>query len=338
MNNLKNNGATDLEYDGIETLGTNGTSDNNLRYVGATPNNYIYYNCSTTNLEEMNNKTCEKWRIIGLMNNIEDEYGNKASRVKIMRNEELGTYSWDSSESTINNGYGINQWGTSGTYEGADLMRELNTDYLGNLTVGTDGKWYSGEYSRKLYDMPRKTLNTNAQKMIETVKWNIGTNGNNDVLTWKTKNMYIYERSNNNGKSCSGNTNCNDEVTRTTTWTGKIALMYPSDFGYATSGSALVDKETCLNTTLYSWNKDSARGCNSNSWIYATYGNAQWTLTPRAGTSFGPHAHNVMYVGNYVDGMHAYNKYGVRPVLYLKSNVLIADGDGLSSNPYKLTM
>ncbi len=95
MVNLKNNGSSDLEYDGVDTLGEYGTNDNNLRYVGLNANNYIYYNCSTTNLEEMNNRTCEKWRIIGLMNNIEDEYGNKASRVKIMRNESLGTYSWD---------------------------------------------------------------------------------------------------------------------------------------------------------------------------------------------------------------------------------------------------
>ena len=28
-------------------------------------------------------------------------------------------------------------------------MRELNTDYLGNITVGTDGKWYNGRNNLK---------------------------------------------------------------------------------------------------------------------------------------------------------------------------------------------
>ena len=51
--------------------------------------------------------------------------------IKIRRAESLGTYSWDSSDSSTNSGDGINQWGPSGSYEGADLMRELNTDYLG---------------------------------------------------------------------------------------------------------------------------------------------------------------------------------------------------------------
>ncbi len=74
----------DLMYDGVDTLGEFGTDDNNLRYVGANPSNYIYFNCSTTNLDEMNDSTCEKWRIIGVFNNIEDENGKKESRVKIV--------------------------------------------------------------------------------------------------------------------------------------------------------------------------------------------------------------------------------------------------------------
>ena len=175
-------GATDLEYDYTE--------DNNLRYIGATPNNYIYFNCSTTNADEMNDETCEKWRIIGVMNNTEDENGNKESRVKIMRNESLGKYSWDSSDSAINGGGGISQWGEStyedGTsYEGADLMRELNTDYLGNVTVGTDGKWFNQNGNQKYSDCSYGTcymdptmpasLNQSSVDMIQKVKWYLGS-------------------------------------------------------------------------------------------------------------------------------------------------------------------
>ena len=336
LKELKSSGTTDLEYDGIETLGENGTEDNNLRYVGATPNNYVYFNCSTTNPSEMNDTTCEKWRIIGVMNNIEDNNGNSASRVKIMRDESLGKYSWDTSDSSINEGYGINQWGPSGTYEGADLMRELNTDYLGNITVGTDSKWYNSLENLKAANMPTSTLNHNAQNMIATVKWNTGSNGSNGSSTCTTKNMYTYERSENTGKICSSGTYCNDEVTRTTSWIGKVALMYPSDYGYSTSGGTTTSKETCLNTSLFEWNGSGVSDCYSNSWIY-NEDYCQWTLSPEA---YIDDANYVFDVGSdgFVFGDNANYGSDVRPAVFLQSSITIDSGDGSSQTPYKLTM
>ena len=32
---------------------------------------------------------------------------------------------------------------------------------------------------------------------------------------------------------------------RPTKWTGKIGLMYPSDYGYATSGGSTTNREAC---------------------------------------------------------------------------------------------
>ena len=346
---LASNGVNDLEYDGVETLGEYGTPDNNLRYIGATPNNYIYYNCSTTNPSEMNDATCEKWRIIGLMNNIEDENGNIASLVKIMRYETLGYYSWDSSNSSINGGYGINQWGESESYEGADLMRELNTDYLGNITVGTDGKWFNSYYNKKEQNMPTSILNNNAKNMIQEVKWYTGSNSkeSNDLATnmdyslLKPKNTYEYERSNNTSKICKqGNSKCNDEVVRTTEWIGKVALMYPSDYFYATSGGTTLNKNTCLNTEMHLWyyrsDIEGITDCYQNTWIYnETY--MQWTLSPFAVST---NASTVSFISDFgsVYGGNAYNNYEVRPVVFLKSNVLVDSGDGSSTNPYKLTM
>ena len=53
-------------------------------------------------------------------------------------------------------------------------MRELNTDYLGNTTVGTDGKWYIGAGNAKEIQvsssvrnygyMPTKLLNQNSHR------------------------------------------------------------------------------------------------------------------------------------------------------------------------------
>ena len=60
------------------TLAYDQTTDNNLRYVGATPCNYIKFNCSGT--------TCETWRIIGIMNGIDSN-----PVIKIMRDTSYGS-------------------------------------------------------------------------------------------------------------------------------------------------------------------------------------------------------------------------------------------------------
>ena len=71
----------DLTKNGLEE---DKTTDKNLRYVGASPRNYLKFNGET-------------WRIIGVFNNITtiDKEGNekKESLVKIVRNESLGNYS-----------------------------------------------------------------------------------------------------------------------------------------------------------------------------------------------------------------------------------------------------
>lgn len=65
--------------------------DNNVRYIGANPNNYIYFNCSDYNNPTAN--TCELWRIIGVFNNVSKSDGTNSSLVKIIRNDSLGEFS-----------------------------------------------------------------------------------------------------------------------------------------------------------------------------------------------------------------------------------------------------
>ena len=71
--------------------------DNNgdYRYYGANPNNYITFNGET-------------WRIIGAFNNVDDGTGKKETRLKIIRDESIGDYSWDSSSNAVNYGSGVN--------------------------------------------------------------------------------------------------------------------------------------------------------------------------------------------------------------------------------------
>ncbi len=329
---INNQNTSDLAYDQ--------TTDNNLRYVGSKPSNYMYFNCSTTDPSLMDDTTCEKWRIVGVMNNIEDDLGNKESRVKIIRDESLGDYVWNSSSPSVNSGCGENQWGPSGSFTGAHLMRELNTDYLGNITVGTNGKWYNGGNNQKTANMPTSSINTDAQSMIQKVKWNLGSpnNDNGTYVLYSSSDLtapYVYEheRANTNGKICSSGEYCNDTVVRTSDWIGNIGLIYPSDYLYATTGGTTTNRETCLNTGQYSWSQDSASDCKNNDWLYT--GIKYWTLSPLIHKDY---ARGVFYmdVNGEVYGGHGASLNGVRPSLYLKNNISIISGSGTSTDPYKI--
>ena len=295
----------------------------NVRYIGKDPNNYVSFDGDI-------------WRIIGVMKDVDDGFGNKENRVKIIRSDEIGGYSWDTSESSINMGYGVNEWSQ------ADLMKLLNPGYESE-SVG--GSLYWNNKSGTCYnDLNNGTTSCNftsagikdkLKNMIGNAVWNTGAN---DGVTYKYNNIttskfYELERSTNTGKICrSSSMICTDTVSRTTTWTGKIGLMYSSDYGYATSGGSTTDRATCLNKELYNWDDSSVSDCKNNDWLFnSTY---QWTLAPRADSS---DAYLVFVVsGSAVGGKYAYSNDGVRPVVYLKPNVLISSGTGSESDPFVL--
>ena len=366
--------TSDLEYDGTDTLGENGTVDNNLRYVGKNANNFVYYNCTTTNPSQMNLETCELWNIIGVMNNIEDDNGNSASRIKIVNmgannniqnssTEDKDYYSWDTSPSSVSNGFGVNQWGETthkdGTpYEGADLMRELNTDYLGNVTVATDGKWYSDQNDVKEAD-PLPPLSDYAVNMIQSVKWYTGTNPNDDELddnkkrpSTLPKEMYIYERSDNVATIPDYMVGLmGSDVIHTTTWIGKVALPYMSDYFYSISNGELSYKTECLQKNIHSDDYyNETNECNKNTWMnYASfliehpdyYGSdfdfytstLMSTITPD-----GIMGDFMVYSIGYPSNSTPVNVASVFPSLYLKNEVNYLGGDGSFTNPYKIGM
>ena len=117
---------------------------------------------------------------------------------------------------------------------------------------------------------------------------------------------------------------------RPTTWKGKIALAYPSDYGYA------ADLNQCKDKTLYDYDN---RTCTSNNWMKAIItnngSNTGWLLTPNSGGSS-----RAWYVdsGGYVHYHLAFLASGAVPVLSLSSELGIeSGGDGSSSKPYKLS-
>ena len=276
-------------------------TEKNLRYVGASPENYLKFNDET-------------WRIVGVFNNITtiDELGNekKESLVKIVRNDSLGNYSWDSSESSINSGYGVNEWSQ------ADLMTELNNDYINPNPTSTTTLWYNGLNNAQngTYEY-RKNIKSSSIDKVAKVRWN--TSGARGVAS--ALNSYNQERSTTLISPPS------DNVPRFNTWDGKIALIYPSDYGYAST-------DTTCRSRLSSYDSNNNGYCKNDNWLFNS--SLQWTLS-----HFSGQAYFVSFVdsGGLVGHAAANGTYGVRPVLFLKSNVVIAGGTGESiENAYTL--
>ena len=289
----------DLTKNGLEK---DKTKDENLRYVGANPNNYLKFN---------NN---EIWRIVGVFNNITtiDELGNekKESLVKIIRNESLGDdYSWDSSESSKNSGYGVNEWSQ------ADLMTELNTDYINPNPASETTLWFNGPNNAKTgtynYD---KNIKSKSIDKVATVRWNTSRT----PYGASALNSYNQERSTTSIIPPS------DNVPRNNTWDGKIALIYPSDYGYASTDTACRDNMSSKTNNVYN--------CKNENWLFnSAY---QWTLSPISG--YADYVFQV-YSGGLVVVSCANRANDVRPALFLKSDVVIAGGTGESiENAYTL--
>ena len=120
---------------------------------------------------------------------------------------------------------------------------------------------------------------------------------------------------------------------RNTSWIGKVGLLYPSDYGYATSGGSTTDRNTCLNKAVYNWQSDDDYSdCYNNDWLYNS--SNQWAITPHGGLSS-----NVFYLqrSGHLYSIDAFYNFEIRPVVYLKSNIKIIGGNGTKNNPYTLS-
>ena len=347
----------------IRTLNTLGTSiadddpDNNLRFIGANPDNYVWFNN-------------QKWRIIGVFD----------GRLKIIQ-ESIGNYAWGVSKGNVNDGWGVNQWGPSGTYTGAAIMKLLNPGYETNtdFKCKTKPKWIltyiecgnnkdsdytTGLVNNSLYwnassgtcyvfgnydvgscDFTSTGLsNAKSKNMIDDVTWYLGTNDaatnpfNDGTATASL--LYNYERSNYNGKQCSESSQCNDTVDRTIRWQGKVGLMYPSDFAYATGGGNTYSRSDCLgysignNNSYQNW-KNTYTECFSNDWLYDD-SVLTWTITPGAMTNASSTVLHVDSAG-FINPHALAHDYAVRPTVYLKPGVVFtSEGDGKQATPFVL--
>ena len=298
------------KYDTVN-LAYDETVDNNLRYIGSNPNNYVTFNN-------------ELWRIIGVMNNVENGNGKVETRLKIIREESIGKYFWDSSSSSVNGGSGINEWSQADAniilndyyYESKDNQR----CYIGKNNATTD--CHFGNIG----------LSENTKSMIEEVVWNVGANGKNIAYDRILSNtFYELERGNGTGKICSSGNSCNDNIKRTTKWIGNIGLIYPSDYGMAVGGNY---RDDCLNNYLSNWNDER---CYNNDWLHNFEVNL-WTITPSSRSDSAHYAFRILMDGRVIGGGNVDLSTELFPTLYLKSNIQIISGEGTSTNPYKLEM
>ncbi len=290
----------------------------NIRYYGASPKNFIYFNCS--DYSNQTSSTCETWRIIGVFN----------GKLKLIRGSQIGKYSWDNKNTTTGaeTAYGKNDWTT------ARLMKLLNPSNYYTIDSNDNGNgqslyWnaqsgtcFSGKNNVTTAGKDNATTacnfkstgikNDTTRNMIAETTYNLGGWTNSSVYP---NQIYGYER---------GTTVFSG---RPTTWTGKIALAYPSDYGYA------ADLSLCQQQ-LGSYNDAT---CTSNNWmknIVTNRGdNHGWLLTPYSVSAYG-----VWRVGSSGDyDTNVYYAYGVVPVLSLSSELGIESGDGSIWNPYKLS-
>ena len=157
--------------------------------------------------------------------------------------------------------------------------------------------------------------NIDEQSMIGNAKYYLG--GYTQSTGISKDMMYQYERKISGSNTYYYGTNPNS-------WTGKIGLMYISDYGYAAS-------DTCT-SNLSSYNDET---CTSNNWLYNIKKN-EWLLPQRS--NYSGDVFNIDADGLVGFNSASNNNYAVRPTLYLKYNIQISSGDGTSSNPYKFTL
>ena len=244
------------------------------------------------------------------MNNVPGDDGYHYSMMKIVRKDSIGKYAWDAS--------GVNDWTKS------DLMQELNGDYIKtNLSANTN--WYvNGDTDGNptgVFNFNRRLKNRASG--ISYVKWYLGTG--NDSRGDTASISYTAERSLKTWGTESGQT-CNDEACpRAKSWSGKIGLLYPSDYGFAVGGDV---RKECLQNGMF-YQSEMSDDCHNNNWIGVKLG--QWYITPSGTTpDYCGYSTSFLYMKT------CKTNADVFPAAYLDSTTYFTSGTGTESDPYTI--
>ena len=283
---------------------TNIFNENGLRYEGADPNNYI---CLDSNKEGACSSSSLLFRIIGLF---EEEYSTdgttSAGTKKLLKILDTNNYGGTSGKKW--NSEVENNWST------ASLKTELNGTYL-TVLLGTSN------------------VNSKLSGGITITKWHLGGGyGDNNYGVMTAQKWYEVERppystSGNAQNIYSGNPEYVYE---------KIGLMYPSDYGYATTGENTTNKSSCRTLTLGNWGD-----CGKNNWIFNSgiSNKSEWVISPfySSITAMRINIGGSLGAGGTLDDWVVVFEYSVRPTFYLDSSILkIVGGTGTSTDPYHI--
>lgn len=331
------------------------TDDKSFRYIGKNPDNYVTFNDET-------------WRIVGIFDT-EDKNGNIDKRIKLVRNDYIGAYSWDTSfhgsgpdgAGNLNGGNGINEWSQ------ADLMYLLNpgyedhteptcyndaddghiicdNPYLVNNSLywtSSSGQCFSGgNNAHTNCDFTETGLKDSAKEFIDEVKWYTGSI-NEPYSSITVYRLYELERGNATGKD--GVTKESyaalDDVDRTTYWYGKVGLLYPTDAMLSAGDYSNYSRSNCFS---YNISVGNYGACVSQSnWLFNS-GMPYHTLNPTNGLAASNSATLSPFLGTGQSGYFyvqpVYSPYNVKPAVYLKTNVNIKSGSGTQDDPYILEL
>ena len=226
--------------------------------------------------------------------NVDDGTDNKEQRMKLVRGELLPTE------------------------EGVDENGKWDSNYVNEWSTATLKTYLNGTYFNDELTESAKSMIGNAKYYLGGRKW-----ADENPHYGSTEDMYAWER---------GTEVYNES--RTTEWTGKVALLYPSDYGYTYA------KE--VDSTCYGDPYNCDEGTPTKGWIYnsnkregATSSQCTWLLSPRADLSGGAFCVDSSGYVCYVNGVD--DSLAVRPVVYLTSDIKIDEGTGEVGNPYTLT-
>ena len=178
----------------------------------------------------------------------------------------------------------------------------------------------SGDYYNRTEIYASNGLTDNAKTQISSTKWYLG----NTSYTGNTKVIYTQERGTN---IHSGNKQ---------TWDGKVALIYPSDYMYASSACYNDDTKKAYDSNGSSpYNTDyRSETCTSTNWLLDT-NNLFWTVSPSFGVSnTALFVHPSGRVSNGYTGNSG--STGLRQSVYLDSNVEYLSGSGTIEDPFTI--
>ncbi len=303
--------------------------DDSYRFVGANPNNYVCFGSACSNeATSLNYKNL--YRIIGLFKNDSDQYEMKIIKADAATKEDLGdtldpegsayssdaipnlrfykgrlteyaNYRWNSTNGTSSGDNNVNMWKNS----------NLNTENLNK-------KYYNA------IEEPYKT-------MVVEHEWQVGGTANYQDVKEVYESELGFEKLTETSNNCytQGNTSdareCNE--TNDLTYSGDnahVGLMYLSDYMYGTLPEYWTE-------IAENYQNDEIK---TNNWLYL--GIYEWTISRYS--AYFDRSRRVDYTGFVNHNTYIYDDIGVRPVVYLTSDVKISGGSGTDADPFTLAM